>query len=299
MESSNFAKETFARNLQFNFKVNFKDSEDDSFNYNGFSGGLTFAIVNERDHQLVTFNREDLKEKFNIQHGQQEYFNLVKNHIADYITVIRSSTANPIEQAAKIVVFTEAIDQFQQTGKTDGLPKGYLDLFKGKFDEVKNLRDSLIIKREEAYAEIDKGWLFTVGARANFNKEISANNGTFTSVLLKGKNPELDVRSSFTYGDTIAVTKIRRGNLSLTAGANIPLLKSDKSNLVELKPYLEYRKIFKHLFEDEKREVFLLNADLRIKISDQLWLPITIKYDCKDENFLGFLNLSINLDSLK
>jgi hypothetical protein len=299
LKSENFKNETFARDLQFSFKFNFKDDEDSSFNFRGFSTTITYAVVNERDHQLANFNSRDLKAKFNIQQKQHEYFVAVRGNISKYITSIRQSGLTNDEQTAKILEFTTAVDLFNKTGNLKDLPEAYLKSFEGKFDEIVKDRENLAELRKQAYAEIDKGWLFTVALSGTTDKVNKLNSGTFNTVLLKGDKPELDIRTSLSYADTVVMTKFSQLKFNSTAGLNFSIAKTGDKSLVEFKPYFEYKRIVHNPLPGEKRDFFLANADLRIKILKELWLPLTIKYDLKDHNFLGFLNVSFNVDGFK
>ena len=49
----------------------------------------------------------------------------------------------------------------------------------------------------------------------------------------------------------------------------------------------------------EKKDVFTANADIRIRIIENLWIPLTVKYDLNKKNFLGFLNVALNFNALK
>ena len=79
------------------------------------------------------------------------------------------------------------------------------------------------------------------------------------------------------------------------------LLKSSmiqNQSYFEVKVYGEYNAIFNNLIADEKKNNFLANSDIRIRLTDDLWIPITIKYDTDKSNFLGFLNVTYNFNPL-
>ncbi len=109
----------------------------------------------------------------------------------------------------------------------------------------------------------------------------------------------MDIRAAVTYADTVLTNKITQVKFKSSAGFNMSLLRDGDKSLLEFKPYLEYNRILRNPLPDEKKDVFLANADIRIKISEQLWLPLTLKYDIEKENFLGFINISLNLDTFK
>jgi hypothetical protein len=40
--------------------------------------------------------------------------------------------------------------------------------------------------------------------------------------------------------------------------------------------------------------MFSANAEIRLRVAEDLWIPFVIKYDIKNSNFLGFLNITYN-----
>ena len=48
-----------------------------------------------------------------------------------------------------------------------------------------------------------------------------------------------------------------------------------------------------------KKDKFMANADLRLRIFENFWLPLTIKYDLDKGKFLGFLDIEFNFDAFK
>lgn len=285
-------KENFSRNLQFNFKLNL----DSSYRFSGFTGGITYAIVNQRDHQLAVFTSRHMLKKIKIDSVHAEYFKLLKEATKKLVLTKDLPAEKKKEQLA---AFNYSIDYLERTGLTDSIPDFILNTFEDKGKKLALQREELIKMRKEAYDLIDKAWLWTVSASGTTDHFNRFNSGALSTVILKGNNPELDIRSTFSYVDTLVVTKISQVKLSSAAGFNFALLKSRTGNLIEFKPYLAYDLILKNPIADEKKNVFSANADLRIRITQNLWLPFTLKYDLKKNNFLGFLNVSLNLTPLK
>ncbi len=105
----------------------------------------------------------------------------------------------------------------------------------------------------------------------------------------------MDLRAKFAYADTTALNMPRTA-FNAKAGWNFKILKNkaDNKSVFELKFYGEYNKIFRNALPDEEENNILADADIRLRITDELWLPFTIKYDTKNSNFLGFLNVTYN-----
>ncbi|SMC54179.1 hypothetical protein [Pedobacter nyackensis] len=285
-------KENFSRNLQFNIKLNL----DSSYKFKGLTGGITYAIVNQRDHQLAVFTSGHLQKKIKIDSLHTEYFQRLKEASAKLLLTKDIPVEKKKEQLA---AFNYSIDYMERTGLTDSIPDFILNTFEDKGKKLALQHEELIKMRKEAYSMIDKGWLWTISANGTTDHLNQFKSGALSTVILKGNNPELDIRSTFSYVDTLVITKISQVKLSSAAGLNFALLKSETGNLIEFKPYLAYELILKNPIANEEKSVFFANADLRIRITQNLWLPFTLKYDLEKNNFLGFLNVSLNLNPLK
>lgn len=296
----NFAKETFSRNFQFNFKVNL----DENYKYTGFTGGFTYAIINDRDRQLANFMKD-----------RRKYRDLISNY-QDLNAKIVAATAPYIANLAKTPGITQAeiaseVEQIQKgletlhaSHNTSGFPADFL---KQLDPNLAALSAKVATLRDSAYADIDKAALLTFSSQGSADDKGTLNRGTLGLVFLKGNflgkrtSAELDFRSRFTYSDTLAgAITMQRTALNSTLGFNFVLVKAKATNksLLELKAYGEYDNVFKGTLPGEKKDTFLANANLRLRITDNIWLPLTIKYDIEKSNFLGFLNVTYNFDSV-
>jgi hypothetical protein len=175
--------------------------------------------------------------------------------------------------------------------------------------------DSLFKKENELFqanlAEVAKQPLVTLSASGNFDKQNRKLNGGdaqfvwlqgFSSKAYRtgnGARCESDLRmKANTIDTTINSSTFRRTFADGTLGLNIVAIHHSKS-VFEFKPNFEYSHIFRGMLDNEKEDNFYANADLRVRITDGLWIPVTIKYDLKKGNFLGFLNLSLNMNAFK
>ncbi len=295
----NFANETFARNFQFNFKFDL----DNNYKYSGFTGGFTYAIINDRDRKLANFMK-DRKKYSDLITSYQELSTNITNATNAYIASYTATPGvTPAQIASEMAQIQEGLDTLHKYHKTTKFPAAFLQQLSTKLDVEMATVDSLRVK---AYAEIDKGSLLTFSAAGSADDKGKLNKGTMGLIFLKGNlfgkraSGELDIRSKFTYADTLVTKTLQRTALNNTLGFNFVLLKSKALNksLFELKVYGEYDRIFKNVLPGEKKDTFLANSDLRIRITDKLWLPLTIKYDVTNSNFLGFLNISYNFQSV-
>jgi hypothetical protein len=73
---------------------------------------------------------------------------------------------------------------------------------------------------------------------------------------------------------------------------------TDKKSFFEFKLSGSYYNITTSLNAGEKRDSSTINGVLRLRVYNDIWLPITIKYDPTNKNLFGFLNLTANFSDL-
>jgi hypothetical protein len=118
-----------------------------------------------------------------------------------------------------------------------------------------------------------------------------------------GKSLELDLRGKFIVKDSLVGADHYRSRLDASVGLDYALISSTDAktkasiSILEVKPYFEYNHLFSALVTGEKRDVVYAAAEFRLRITNSLWLPLTLKYDLSHKSFLGFLNVSFNMNS--
>ena len=289
----NFVNERFSRDLQFNFRVNM----DQAFSYTGLTAGFTYAIVNQRDRKLVQFKQDTINIAYN------KIFADMDMYVQQYTkAVVAANATDPDAIAQALNGLQDSVNAFLNNEDIATLPPGFRKFLEQK-GTIKTLTAFNALKNEY-YAKVDKAVLWTLYADGSANKDGKLTRGTIGSTFLKGDfvgDGELDIRALFTYGDTIASPDIARQMLNSTIGMNFSILKAKASqkSLLEIKAYAEYTKVFRNPLPDEKEDTLLANADFRIRIWDDFWIPLTIKYDIEEANFLGFLNITYNFEQFK
>jgi hypothetical protein len=68
--------------------------------------------------------------------------------------------------------------------------------------------------------------------------------------------------------------------------------------LFECKLSGRYSHTFTTLYNREKKDSVTVNAMLRIRIYNEIWVPLEIKYDPYSGNVFGFLNVRLNFTAL-
>ncbi|KQS35758.1 hypothetical protein [Pedobacter sp. Leaf194] len=283
----NLRKQNFARNFQFNVKLNL----DTALKFKGFTSGFTYAIVNQRDHQLANFTGSYL--------GKVLYplLDTIQKQSAAYTTMIVNQNLPREKRSALLSQMQQGIDSLLANYTLSYLPDAFFKGLKYPSALIASLKKIDLIS-DSLYKELDKKWLWTVSGNASTAKTGRFNRAGIETILLKGKKPELDIRAGVYYADTLVQRRISRFVSSISAGFNFPLLIVKKASTIEFKPYLEYSRILSNALPNEDKYRILANADLRFRITEGLWLPLTIKYDLQYNNLLGFLNVSINLKGI-
>jgi hypothetical protein len=292
-----YKKQTFARNFQFDFGLKL----DSSYKFKGFNSGFTWAVINKRDSSVASFINTKLDEFYgNSQVAISDALDNFTKSLYD-IGDTAMSTKN-LEHYKKVKT---QIDEIQDKGyfvPANRFPKEFIPFISQEY--AKNLKEAEKGFNEEMEKLRTKP-LMTLSVNTSFeNKERSFNNGSAQLIYLQGikskrAKTEIDIRAFASIKDTTVVKTERRSIFKSTAGINFTLLQVDGKSIIEFKPHMEYNAILSKPYASEEKSVFLANADFRLRIFDNFWLPLTIKYDIENSNFLGFLDIAVNMDVLK
>jgi hypothetical protein len=285
-----FSEQKFSRNLEFNTKLNF----DEQFRYKGFSGGITYALINQRDKDVANFAKTALALEYKFWTSELSEIN---SKLVDELNITDdkelSAKIEAINLAASIltnkefdkidqsnIYFNKIITEFENRNKSIKLE-----------DYIKKIHEL----RDKEYSDLEKKPLWTVSLNGTTNDKGNNQKLTFGTVFLQGlKSLELDIRSNMIYSDTLIEKSVQRLELRNSAGLNYKMFKRNEQSVFEIKLYMEYNSILKNQLADEKKNAFLASSDLRLRVTDDLWIPLTIKYDIEKSNFLGFLNITYN-----
>lgn len=305
----NFAKETFSRNIQFNLET----EHDGNFKTKGYTAGVTFSIINKRDKDLADFTNTNLDTNYI---ALIDKINSISSEIAKKI--MSAENKDMAEKTTNLDVLNKIVNHYinneeipeniQQSEVYNNFSNklksitfaGPINKFtKEKIVTAKEMVDYIHALKEDMYEDLAKKPLWTVSLSGSTNEDVNFNKASLSTVYLQGLDNsfELDLRSGLTYTDTIAVEKLKRVGFNIKAGVNYQFKNGNERSLFEIKGYGEYSSILKNALPDEDKNTFLANADFRIRLSDDLWVPLTVKYDIKNSNFLGFLNITYNFET--
>lgn len=293
-----YVKEKFARNFQFDFSLKL----DSQYKFKGFQTGFTWALVNKRDSTVFSLANTAIDTFYMVaQEELQDAFMRFKESLSDDSNHVKVANL-ALFKKVKILIDTALAQQgFSNT-------KSYPQEFQPFLTEVyeKNIVKANKLFNDEL-EKLRRKPLLTLSVNSTFKNEQKAfKNGDMQVVYLQGiklthSTTELDFRAGASIDDTLvaAITK-QRFMFKASAGINFSLFRgSAQKSIFEFKPYFEYQSILSSLIRNEKRDVFTANADIRIRIMENLWIPLTVKYDLNKKNFLGFLNVALNFNALK
>ncbi|SDH99282.1 hypothetical protein SAMN05421846_103159 [Chryseobacterium taeanense] len=282
----NYARETFSRNFQIAVGLNL----DNDYKFDGFQYGFDWAIVNKRDLSIAKTSKE-----------LEDLFQGSNSMLIDKLQAYRQIHNNDDEFIRLKQIINDAYEKGQYIPR-ENLPEEFLNTLPEDYTQMSKAFEKQFNDEIEA---IRMRPLLTVGFHSNFKKdakfldEYDASLVYLQGLTKKGNKMEIDFRNQFKAKDSLATSLIKRKEFSSQLGLNISILKKGEESLIEFKPNFEFKRIFSGLMEDEKNNQFLANADLRIKVLKNLWIPLVLKYDIENNNLFGFLNISFNFDAIK
>ncbi len=317
-----FRRQRASRNLQFEVALH----TNDNFKPVGIGGGVTYALVNNRDKKRADFRNTDFEKALDALQAAK------RNAEGGYRQLLRDSLNNIVLPAidADSARLKAAQDEAARNALLEDLDslhavKRELVSMRAAFNKITNGSADAPDALQKAYArnklpELRKAandaydslmeniaarGLLTLSLTARTDSNTSRfNEGSLELIYLKGlsgkRRVEADVRVRLHGKDTLTPDNGYRYQASALAGANIIVFQSRRTHksLFEVKPNLEFRSILSKQYP-EQENYFSFNMDLRLRITDQIWIPLIVKYDPEHQNFLGVLNVSANFDALK
>lgn len=303
---TNYQRFRTLRNLNFGFNVKL----DSNYKFNGFASGVNFAIINKRDYTVY-------KEFLHLVRANNEEYEILNKAVG----ATMSRLADPVlmntlrEQTSKLLN-----DKNFNYSKLDAQVKPIIDSIIKANNLVRllqminrdanvNIAQTIASEYEGVKESFKKRALWTVGVSdTTYADQFLFSNVVFSSQFLKGvynksnHNLELDLRGAYNLiNDTLLAGRdLKRGLLNVEGGLNY-VWRSQKTDLsfLEFKMSAAYMTILNGLYPGERKELFTLNGTLRIRVIDDVWVPVQFKYDPKTGNVFGLLNVKVNFSALK
>jgi len=307
---TNYVKYKVLRKFNFGFGLKL----DTAYRFNGFSSGIKFAIINKRDATTSQTLFEELgTDQLNtdltgLQNpltdtvenryprgsaDRKKYQDLINDFFTD--TTVLFNKLDP--------VFQKMVIEVAEAAKL----KKLTSLLKTKPDI--NIRK----KSQEYFStlknELQKKLLWTVSiSDTTYKDQFLFSNIVLQTELLKGMgrskpgaNWELSIPASLNFlDDTLRSGRdLKRAVFSFDPGVNLVIRdKSNEQSFFELKFSGEYRHNFHQLYPGEKRDFVNFNGTLRIRVINDIWIPLQFKYDPANGNVFGFISAKLNFNGL-
>jgi hypothetical protein len=112
---------------------------------------------------------------------------------------------------------------------------------------------------------------------------------------------ELNIRSQLQLADdTLHVKRdLKRAVFSFEPGINWAFkTKYTRKSYLELKFSGGYFYNFSQLYAGEERNRLFFNGTIRLRVMNDIWVPVEFKYDPKNGNLFGFINVRANFKAL-
>lgn len=308
---TNYAKYKGLRKLNFGFGLNL----DTSYRFNGFTSGVRYALINQRD----TTSSRALFDALRADKLHQEMDVLFDAAS----TAIETKFENNVDRRDSLIAQLDSLmgSKTQAYNKLDKELRTLVESIarRENLDEITTLiKDTPGASLAKAAAarfsdykkEIQKALLWTVSLTDTTYK----NQFFFSNILLKtelvkgigrykpGSNWELNMQAGVNFVDdsTIKGRDLKRALLRFEPGFNwVFRNKAADQSFFELEFSGTYQHNFGTLYRNERRDSVTINATLRVRIIGDIWVPVEIKYDPRSGNLFGFLNVRANFNGLK
>jgi len=286
---------------------------DTSFNFNGFSSGIKYSLIDQTD--ATTSKLIALK-------LQNDPLGLERDILTDALNEYQAN--NIPAQADKITFLGKVNKLFQENIALNKMDTGFQNIVKVLVKDKKLDKVAEVFNRKagQSFKTIDSlnyqalknsiknNLLWTIGlSDSTYKDKFQFSNIVIVSELSKGifdpepgdNNLEINVKAAYNFlKDTLQPGRnLKREIFSIESGINWVI--RDKTNdrpFVELKFSGSYYHNFASIYQKEKRDSLTLNGTLRIRVLDDIWIPLEVKYDPKTGNVFGVLNMKANFTGL-
>lgn len=294
---TNFVRQTFARNSNIMISVKL----DTNFNFTGAKAGYKYAIVNNRDYAVSKlYNARVLQEAG----GHLKALRQINTEISARFP---DSTAIPLVLEINSF-FNDTTVTFGTLSPTaQQLVKSYFLSDNMKFDNSWNARRDLNQIVNRIMDEYHKKLLWTVAASFVTNSSArftDVNMSTEATAGMLEINPrnfiEFTIKADLTFsGDSLTGQQnLKRQVLTSQFGFNWVNRGADKKPFMEFEAAGGFDYIPNVMYPGEQRTKLMFTGTFRIRISNQFWIPVDIKYDPGAGKVFGFLSVRSNFDLL-
>lgn len=311
-----YAKYKALRKLNFGFGLKL----DTSYKFNGFSSGIKYSLIDKRDATT----------------SKLLYLRLLSDSIGIERDVLHDALDDYAEKAfpdadvegspdlGKARLFSKRINALFNADSS----------FKSLDTSFRRIMDSIIIERklvkigsvvkttpgtsfkainvkifDSLKNTIKNALLWTVGVSdTTYKNQFLFSNVVLFSELTKGilppkpgSNLELHLKSACNFlQDTFSTAKnLKRVIFTFEPAINWVIRnKANDKSIFEFKVGGSYAHNFNRLYKNEKRDDITMNGTIRIRVYQDIWIPLDFKYDPKSGRVFGLFNVKANFKGL-
>jgi hypothetical protein len=295
--SAVYLAQYYPRNLELGLGLH---KGNNSSNYSLLTGSFKLAIINNLDKSTVNFAAEDngaLGRDIDLITGAE--FNAFQQYNAS----IAGDETKKKELAA-------ATEKFKKSGDIKDYPQAMQDIYNKEL--LANGKDPASFSLKDEYDRIgkliDKRGLLTLSFTPAYDYNLSRFDSTGVNLeyligfgnYKKPWNIDLQGSAVFLHDSTSKKRDLGRSMYILKAGINKVLAYDSKLNpLIELELAYEDDYIGNGLYKKENQNQPKIVNILRVHITKEITLPLTLKYDLKHPNLFGIFSFQWNLEGGK
>jgi len=298
---TNFLRQTLARNFVFSIAP----SLDTNWHFSSNKLGLKYALINNRDKALFDFVLPD----------EAEWLSIQRSLLNEYARRFPDGVRNPKYLLARNFFADKNDEEIERTSWSN-LPEDFKKMFRAALASSRTFRlttpqafrDTLAVEYSALARYVENRSLWTVSADVKNERRGRFSALGLQSQFLKGMlkensrmNLELDLQGAINFDQDTSKNsrQLKRQLCSFAGGCNWIILKNRRSqSLLELRAAVLWNKIIRGRYAAEKSSQFTGEGTIRLRLANDWWIPVDIRYDPVSGNLFGFLSVRTNFDWL-
>jgi hypothetical protein len=293
-----------------NFHIGLK--LDSSYRFNGFSSGITYALIDDRDSSTSRILFHDL-----------ERDSLGREADQLQIALVQVAMSLPADQRKEFNNNIRAF--FNRNAAFSNLPAAFQTQLKSivnadptAYPRIANFvnnkpSSNMFAEQQRVYDSlknlIKKDLLWTISLHdTTYKNEFAFSNVVLKTQLLKGigkpkagSNWEFNMVASVNFrDDTLSLKRdLKRALLNFEPGFNwVVRNKKNNQSFFEFSFSGSFLYNFGKTYNTAQRDSLMFNGTIRIRILGDIWVPLEFRYAPKTGNLFGFINLRANFSTL-
>ncbi|SFO58672.1 hypothetical protein SAMN05428949_5886 [Chitinophaga sp. YR627] len=302
--------------------VNLNIAGDSANNITRYGGGLSVTILNKKDVMLTkmaTADQTKLQQlSFFMSAFKRSIKNVITQHHAGFFddTTLNKAVTASLKAADAANDYTNVHPLIAEAMNDPAFITDIIAQKNASFtmDETEITTYVGRIKRGEdafqtVYSDIAENYrqkpLWTATGNVSYDRVDKQAEYEFSTYFIRGigntigRRPwELEANASFKIGRDSSFKGSNYNNklFSASLGVNKILLQDEqKVSKMEFKLFTQYDRQLGDVPPDTPDHLFTFNSTIRINVFKSLWLPLTLRYDPENSNFLGMFAITANI----